>query len=42
MAKSAKFTPDAGAGTYQFRARIEKGASGPASGYSPALSITVS
>jgi Bacitracin resistance protein BacA len=42
VAKSGTFVPDAGAGTYQFRSRIEKGATGPASGYSAAVKITVS
>jgi hypothetical protein len=42
VATSATFVPNAGAGTYRFRARIEKGATGPASGYSAAAKITVS
>jgi plastocyanin len=38
---SATFTPDAGTGTYKFRARLQKGTGG-ASGYSAAKAITVS
>ena len=38
---STMFTPDAGTGTYQFRARLQNGTGG-ASGYSKPKSITVS
>jgi hypothetical protein len=38
---SAKFKPDAGAGTYRFRARFRFGLSGTASGYSAIKSISV-
>jgi len=37
----ANFTPDAGKGTYSFRARIRNTANGAASGYSAAKSIKV-
>ena len=40
-ALSAKFTPDAGKGTYSFRARLRKASSGAVSGYSAALKIKV-
>jgi plastocyanin len=40
---SATFTPDAGTGVYQFKARVQKGTSSTlVSGYSPVASITVS
>jgi streptogramin lyase len=39
---SATFTPDAGAGTYSFRARVRDTGSGAASGYSSAKPISVS
>jgi plastocyanin len=39
---SATFTPDAGPGTYSFRARLRDPAGGLKSGYSPARRITVS
>jgi hypothetical protein len=37
----ATFTPDAGVGTYAFRARLRNSGNGKASGYSPSASITV-
>lgn len=37
-----RFTPDAGAGTYAFRARLHKTSNNKASGYSAAAKITVS
>jgi Tol biopolymer transport system component len=37
----ARFTPDAGTGVYQFRARIENAAKAKASGWSPVASVTV-
>jgi plastocyanin len=40
-AVSSTFTPDAGPGTYKFRARLQKGTGG-ASGYSAAVTVTVS
>ncbi|HEX2220775.1 MAG TPA: PKD domain-containing protein, partial [Gemmatimonadales bacterium] len=40
-ARSATFTPDRGAGTYSFRARLKKTSNGRASGYSPTQSVTV-
>lgn len=40
-AVSATFTPDAGTGTYKFRARLQRGSAG-ASGYSAPAAITVS
>jgi sugar lactone lactonase YvrE len=39
---SASFKPTSGVGTYSFRARLRKTASGAASGYSAGTSITVS
>lgn len=40
-ARSSAFVPDAGTGTYQFRARLRKPAVAKASGYSAAKSISV-
>jgi streptogramin lyase len=40
--RTATFVPDAGAGTYRFRARLRNPANGAASGYSPVKSISVS
>jgi len=40
-APSATFTPDAGTGTYEFRARLRNAGNGFASGYSDATTITV-
>jgi hypothetical protein len=39
---SATFIPDAGAGTYLFRARIRNASNGASSGWSSAKMITVS
>ncbi|MFN2590262.1 MAG: FG-GAP-like repeat-containing protein [Actinomycetota bacterium] len=39
---SSTYTPTAGPGVYEFRARLRKSATGAASGYSPAVSMTVS
>ncbi len=39
---STSFTPDAGPGTYSFRARLRDPAKGLTSGYSPARRVTVS
>ncbi|SRR6266511_291267 len=41
-ATSGTFTPDAGVGTYRFRARVRKTANGKASAYSPARAVNVS
>jgi hypothetical protein len=41
-ADEADFVPDAGAGTYQFRARVRSVAAGGHSGWSPVASIVVS
>jgi Tol biopolymer transport system component len=41
-ALSSTFVPDAGVGTYKFRARLRNTANGDASGYSTASKITVS
>jgi virginiamycin B lyase len=41
-ARTAKFTPDAGAGTYHFRSRLRRASNNAASGWSPTASITVS
>ncbi len=41
-AVSSSFVPDAGAGTYQFRARLKRTSNGKFSGYSAAAAITVS
>jgi Tol biopolymer transport system component len=38
---SATFRPDAGAGTYRFRARLQSLATGQASGWSPVATLTV-
>jgi plastocyanin len=40
--QSATFTADAGVGTYSFRARYHNNSNGKASGWSPAVSITIS
>jgi plastocyanin len=40
-ARSATFVPDAGVGTYSFRARLRKPDFGRASGYSPTAAISV-
>jgi plastocyanin len=40
-ASSATFTPSSGTGQYLFRARLQQAGGGPASGYSPTVSIVV-
>jgi hypothetical protein len=40
-APAATFAPDQGAGTYQFRSRMENEATGRTSGYSTPTSISV-
>lgn len=42
LVNRAKFTPDGGTGTYQFKARLRNTGNGKASGYSAAKKITVS
>ena len=39
--RNGTFTPDAGSGTYRFRARLQKTAGGQASGWSDLISIQV-
>ncbi|MDP9343715.1 MAG: hypothetical protein M3Q23_16805 [Actinomycetota bacterium] len=41
-ATGGPFTPDAGAGTYRFRARVRNTANGKAGGYSPPAAVRVS
>jgi hypothetical protein len=40
-ARSGTFTPDAGTGTYRFRARLQSTSSGQASGWSEVVTIQV-
>jgi len=39
---SGVFTPDAGAGSYRFQARLRKLSTGASSDWSPQLTITIS